>query len=266
VYKRQLLFTAATNEEAPFLEKSNLIWRTDINRAGLNSHSDEIESYPTLRLLQIDLAVRDSRADEFSGWVFGTFTYNPLRNLTKEIGKFDGWEKVEPLGLMFGNDPEVKVAGFKNLKESLINKDIEKTQHLGCGQRLNGTVDNPRSSCIACHTRDAEVQISKTDNHSINFTEIKYKISSPTCDIFENTLDQTDLSYWFKNIKPLETFSRKTKRVKYFPLHNVLQMQIGITRYCDAFPNHCRDENFRKKLKETDIETPQMKESSRGEE
>src|SRR4051812_30941823 len=65
----KLLFTTATVSQVPYL-KDSLEWQADINRAkGAGAR-------PTVRLLQIDVAVRDKRANSTTGWVFGTFIYN----------------------------------------------------------------------------------------------------------------------------------------------------------------------------------------------
>ncbi|MGH7453533.1 MAG: hypothetical protein ACRENG_19445, partial [bacterium] len=60
----KLLFTTATVAEVPFLQGAKE-WQADINR--------DPNNLGTLRLLQIDIAVRDGRANATTGWVFGTF-------------------------------------------------------------------------------------------------------------------------------------------------------------------------------------------------
>lgn len=260
----KLLFTSATDEDADFLKGSKLKWKTDLNRERKSGKIGEPEVFPGLRLLQIDIAVRDERADKFSGWVFGTFSYNAKENSSKEIGKFDGWENVEAVGLMFGNDPKITTNDFKELKESLINPAVVKSQHLGCGQRLNGTVDNPKSSCLACHAQQSEVQSSKMKGIDVNFTEIQYKISSPSCDISDKNVVQCDLAYWFKNVRPKETFSRNTTDKSYFTLHNVIQLEIGFKRYCDKFPDNCRESSNDKKINAILEKTSLMNEGLRG--
>jgi hypothetical protein len=266
----KLLFTSASDEEAAFLKDSKLIWKSDVNRIKKYGKLGERETYPTLRLLQIDIAVWNKRPDSFTGWVFGTFSYNRNRNASLEIGKFDGWENVEPIGLMFGNDPDVNTNNFRELRQSLINPLVETTQHLGCGKRLNGAVDNPRSSCIACHAQQSEVQVStiKNDGNDIdvNFTEIQYKIPSPSCEIIGGKLTQCDLSYWFKNVSPGKAFSNDTDTKKHYSLHNVLQFQLGITRYCDKNPNNCNNPTPTKsdKINKKAQDYPKMMESQRG--
>jgi hypothetical protein len=263
----KLLFTSATDAEAAYLKDSKLVWRTDLNRARKTKLPDNIDSFPKLRLLQIDLAVRDHRANQYSGWVFGTFVYNAKKNVSSEIGEYNDWELLEPLGLMFGNDPTVAKNGFENLNESLINASTVRSQHLGCGQRLNGAVDNPKSSCIACHARETQVRFSineKVNFATITYETITYDKTEPSCEITNGILNRPDLLYWFRNVSPGQTFSKNTSESKYYPLHNVLQLQIGITRYCDAFPQNCNESKTIEKFKKKGIQNLIMQESTRG--
>jgi hypothetical protein len=124
-----------------------------------------------VRLLQLDVAIKDKRADEDVkgegqgiGWVFGTFVYDYTKT-----GKT--WrDKLVPLGLMWGDDSGVSSHLNENdqfnpdLKQSIINKDyvgaggkVNKnyTTHLGMGGRMNGPIDNPISSCVSCHAHAA---------------------------------------------------------------------------------------------------------------
>jgi hypothetical protein len=103
----------------------------------------------------MDLMVRDSRAPQ--GWVFATLQYNGAQN------HLNRWENLVPIGVQWGNDPDVKedyvntdlVKTKRNakLKETIINPDDSELPptHLGWNGRLNGPVDNPQSSCMSCH-------------------------------------------------------------------------------------------------------------------
>jgi hypothetical protein len=153
----KLLFTDASVAEVPFLKGSKewqaYIYRDCITHLDPLLTSAESPSMPrrvrTLRLLQIDIAVREPRNEAVTGWVLGTFIYNG-----NAPGKTP-WERMVPVGLMWGNDPGVTpemVANGRRLKQTVINpsKDLP-PQHLGWAGRLNGPVDNPRSSCMSCH-------------------------------------------------------------------------------------------------------------------
>lgn len=112
----------------------------------------------TVRFIQMDIMVRDPRANATGGWVFGTFVYNGA------LAKQNLWHNVVPVGLMWGNDPTVTSHADSNPKpvKTLINPDLKHTiintsadmppMHLGFGLRLNGPVDNTLSSCMSCHS------------------------------------------------------------------------------------------------------------------
>ncbi|MGD0617861.1 MAG: hypothetical protein ABSB67_09390 [Bryobacteraceae bacterium] len=115
-------------------------------------------------VMQFDIIVKDTVSAPKTGWVFSTLVYDP-----KASGS-DAWEKMVPLGAMWGNDPEVNSA-LKHpppLTETWINPDAPKysRQTLGWGGRLSGpndgarnniqvgrkVMDNePDSSCMSCH-------------------------------------------------------------------------------------------------------------------
>ena len=154
----KLLFTHASVDQAPYLRNAKE-WDAYIYRDIVTPTNPRLPRVVAkLRLLQIDIAVRDTRADATTGWVFGTFVYN---------GDAHGatvWERMIPVGLSWGNDPAVTAAdinrGAKKLVESSINTRSDlplfsvqaPRQHLGWAGRLNGPVDNPMSSCLSCHS------------------------------------------------------------------------------------------------------------------
>jgi hypothetical protein len=141
----KLLFTEATVAEVPYLRDSHE-WQAHIHQA-LNSTTRTIR---TLRLLQIDVAVRDTRLDGTTGWAFGTFVYDADAPGTTP------WERMVPVGLQWGNDPGVTpamVAAGTALQETAINPAVLPLNlKLGWAGRLNGPVDNPASSCLSCHS------------------------------------------------------------------------------------------------------------------
>lgn len=175
----KLLFTDATVEEAPFLANS-LSWKAHIY--------DEKEADPDtfkpkpgdtekkvfrrpdrtvreLRLLQIDVAVKDPRVAGNTGWVFGTYVHDAGGSGT------EWWQRMVPVGLSWGDDADVKPENARDelyvnlkLKETWLNPELMKrtagnagnrafVTHVGYDGRLNGPVDNPASSCISCHGR-----------------------------------------------------------------------------------------------------------------
>lgn len=129
-------------------------------------------SVGTVNLLQMDISVRDPRADrsptnpEGTGWVFGTFVYNG------KLNKENKFMNLVPVGLMWGNDPDNKVNTtnpFPPIK-TVVNKSLKETvifesanlpaQHLGWNGRLNGPADLNTVSCMSCHNAAQYPQIS----------------------------------------------------------------------------------------------------------
>jgi hypothetical protein len=114
-----------------------------------------------LRLLQLDLAVRDERVPSKTGWVFGTYFFDAAQTGTK-------WhEKLVPAGVMWGNDPELTYAAYQGgarPKNGWVNPVVKakfgpsrKCGEMGLRGRVNGPVDNPLSSCLSCHSRAIDV-------------------------------------------------------------------------------------------------------------
>ena len=194
----KLLFTSASVQQVPFL-KGSLEWQADINRTAGTTPP------PTLRLLQIDVAVRDSRADDTTGWVFGTFIYD---------GDAPGdtvWKRMVPVGAMWGNDPE-RLDDDGPLQETAINPAAQPlVQHLGYKGRLNGPVDNPGSSCLSCHST-AEIP---TDLSRPNVPGVPPAPATPTV-----------LAQYFRNIKAHTPFTDGE-----FALDYSLQLQNGIANW-----------------------------------
>jgi len=156
----KLLFTDAPKgtDKVAYLENP-LTWTAFITR----NFKDSVRVVSKVHLLQMDISVRDARANrsesnpEGTGWVFGTFCYNG------QLNKPNKFMNLVPVGLMWGNDPENKINKTnpfpptktivnKNLKETVIfeSEDLP-PQHLGWNGRLNGPADLNTVSCMACH-------------------------------------------------------------------------------------------------------------------
>ncbi len=143
----KLLFTTAPVSQVPYL-KGAPQWQGYIY-SDPHIQTSEIPNDPslrkravlTVRLLQIDIAVKDSRVASTTGWIMGTFVYGGGPGGPKG----SGWTNVAPVGIMWGNDPE----GLP-LKETVLNAAVT-MPHVGYQGRLNGPVDNPISSCLSCH-------------------------------------------------------------------------------------------------------------------
>lgn len=219
----KLLFTAG---ELAYL-KNSVAWDADINRGKTPPQK--------VRLLQIDIAVKDSISP--TGWVFGTFLHHDDAPEMEYSGNLPDdkkvWLKMIPVGLMFGND----VGEFPELKEpfeTFLNDTIPVPQHYGCEKRLNGPVDNARSSCISCHALAEVAQ---------DFTKISFKEKM-------GCATEEDIKFWFKNINPASknasdrTFSQSTAGKKIYSLDYSLQLSEGIKRCCESSVCQCKIEEL----------------------
>lgn len=147
----KLLFADIPLNEVPSLENP-VLWHGYITSA----FDKEDRDVRPVALIQMDIMVKDDRADY--GWLYGTYQYNG------KLGRANRWDNLIPVGLQWGNDPDVTGNDHTNphpvttrinpaIKESVINPDANElpATHLGWNGRLNGPVDNPRSSCMSCH-------------------------------------------------------------------------------------------------------------------
>jgi hypothetical protein len=142
----KLLFTDARPEDFAAEDILDGAPQVEINRFRRGTTEKEIGA---LRLLQIDVAARDSRAKP-SEWIYGTFAYD------RTAAGSDSWRRMRPVGLMWGNDPSLGQAQFnagQRVRETLISGKAPgyARNHLGWLGRVNGPVDNPASSCLSCH-------------------------------------------------------------------------------------------------------------------
>ncbi len=158
------------DNQVPYL-KNPIDWQGYITE----SWDSPTRSVRHLRLLQMDIMVRDKRADPWMGWVLGTFAYNGDLNSRNCKGRENDnacrFNNLVPLGLQFGDDPEVteniinaypytETKINPNIKESIVNTSADlPPQHLGWGMRLNGPADLNTSSCMSCHTAAQYPQI-----------------------------------------------------------------------------------------------------------
>lgn len=153
----KLLFTDAPQggDSLPFLQNP-LQWKAYITE---NFWTSSTRKVTLVNLLQMDLAVRDTRADSGggTGWVFGSFAYNG------QVNNPNKFLNLVPIGVMWGNDPKDTVnttSPFPPTK-TVVNPKLAETvifpsnqlppQHLGWNGRLNGPADLNTTSCLSCH-------------------------------------------------------------------------------------------------------------------
>jgi hypothetical protein len=142
----KLLFTTSTVAEVPYLVGAPE-WNAYVyaNLSNPTPAPGDPKAIVKVRLLQIDIAVKDSRVANTTGWVFGTFVYGGGPGGAPG----SGWTNVKPVGVMWGNDHGYPGTG--PLHETSLNTGVQ-MPHVGYQGRLNGPVDNPMSSCISCHS------------------------------------------------------------------------------------------------------------------
>ena len=161
----KLLFSTVDEAQLPIMNDA-LVWQADVsvnvdpNYRNQGPISRFERAVQPVRLLQVDVAVRDDRTP--TGWLFGTFSYDGTREGDAP------WDRLVPLGLQWGNDPGIRFAescdatgecSQEKLTEQWIDRAAAKRlrtppltlNHLGYGGRLAGPVDNPQSACMACH-------------------------------------------------------------------------------------------------------------------
>jgi hypothetical protein len=117
---------------------------------------------------QFDIIVKDSQSAPQTGWVFSTLVYD------KDAPGNHFWDRMVPLGAMWGNDPDVdsSKSAPPPLTQNWINPAAPaySKMTLGWGGRLSGPNDGavndavidgpvpvvapglPSSSCISCHS------------------------------------------------------------------------------------------------------------------
>lgn len=190
----KLLFTAATVAQVPYLTGA-FQWDANIH----TSNNGTTRAIRKVRLLQIDIAVRDAAANATTGWVFGTFVYDGTTTGATP------WDKMVPVGLMWGNDPTVLPG--QPLSETWINPNNTTPQHLGWGKRLNGPVDNMTSSCLSCHST------------------AQYKATSPMT-APQGLTETQNLTRYFRNVMAAVPFDTGQVSCDYS-----LQLAMGIQNY-----------------------------------
>ncbi|MEP4247366.1 hypothetical protein [Tateyamaria sp.] len=216
----KLLFTEATDEQVPYLSGSKT-WEAYIDQtSGQNTE---------MRLLQFDIAVRDSRADALTGWVFGTFMYFDKTHQETDFS----WDNVIPVTLAWGSDPDLLQLNYNagaTPQESWTNDEIGNlfaevirtkengfdSPHLGLFGRANGPVDNPRSSCVACHGRAIDLGEARSDEY---WKEVLPFAPSVGASDFE-------IQWFFRNLSPDEPFLHEAVSLDYS-----LQLQVGVRRF-----------------------------------
>jgi len=155
----------ATPEQWPVL-KGAAKWQVYRKPFDLNGTIvDEKPRVTDLRVGIFDIIIKDSVASPKTGWVFSTLVYD------SNASGDSVWDRMVPLGAIWGNDPDVNSAKYPNqeLMENYINPNAPAWTKvtLGYGGRMAGPFDIavkynvkvggknvtalPSSSCLSCH-------------------------------------------------------------------------------------------------------------------
>jgi hypothetical protein len=209
----KLLFTEGTSGQVPYLAGSKT-WPAYVYVNPQNTGPGAPRVVKVLSLLQVDIAVRDQRVDATTGWVFGTFIYDG-RNQGA-----DPYSKLRPVGLMWGNDPNFGPAqsqqGAKSTQTSIYEPTRPIMRHYGWLGRLDGPVDNPKSSCLSCHST------------------AQWPVSAPLVPPSNTPEGSPAWMQWFRNIPAGQPFSPGAASLDYS-----LQLAAGIQNLA-AWSNVCK--------------------------
>jgi len=214
----KLLFTEATKEQVPFLAGS-LEWDAYIYTSNDNAKVGAPRILKKLRLLQLDIAVRDSRANSTTGWIFGTFIYDGT------IAGNNPYARLRPVGLMWGDDKDFNLPqaqqGLKP-KQTWLNPDAQHIMtHYGWLNRLNGPVDNAQSSCLSCHST------------------AQWRVLAPMVPPAGTPAGSPQWMMWFRDIGPGTTFSSGTASLDYsLQLAGGMQNLVAWVNTCAAHPTN----------------------------
>jgi len=214
----KLLFVDVPPDQVPSLNPP-LQWQAYIT----DNFASTKRNIRPVSLIQMDIMVRHKTSP--NGWLFGTFQYNGKRPGANPKKPF--WDNLVPVGLQWGNDPDVKdntsnpmpitTIINKRIKESVINNDSNELPptHLGWNGRLNGPVDNPMSSCMSCHMTAETPQFSQM---SPLFEPDPPPPGSPS----------PGWMRWFENVKCGDKFDKNTNAQ---PTDFSLQMSIALQNF-----------------------------------
>ncbi|MBY5637531.1 hypothetical protein HFO39_22635 [Rhizobium leguminosarum] len=235
----KFLFTDASTDNVTYLKDGpEYDAYIDPPGSGSSSHAASERKLSQVRLLQVDIAIKDARSRE-TGWVFGTFVW---RAPPKGDKLFDN---LVPVSLQWGNDPGVYDA---SIRQSWINPDLRGVTYgwrsrptLGFMGRANGPADNIRSSCLSCHAAG------RTPRALIGLLDNRFDMTK----LYDPALVKSHVDTWFQNVRGGQLFQPSDPAVS--SLDYSLQLETGMFRICLACaagdlqgqtPDVCRASGF----------------------
>ncbi|WP_440980825.1 hypothetical protein [Shinella sumterensis] len=219
----KFLFTNASPDEVTYL-KGAPEFTAFINPDTAPGQRPEIRPEKreprTLRLLQVDIAIRDPRADA-TDWVFGTFIW---RGPSKGDRFFDN---MVPASLQWGNDPGVYDRGVNQSWVNPVLKGVifgwNERPFLGFNGRANGPADNLRSSCLSCHST------ARSPAGHLRQVDGRFDMDR---DYHTEARVREHVDTWFRNIRGNELFLPNEPATT--NLDYSLQLDSAIVRLCTA--------------------------------
>jgi hypothetical protein len=211
------LFTDIDPASVSYLQGSPTIMAM-IDPAGVTGLSNPVNRQARqLRLLQLDISVRDNRATD-THWVFGTYVW---KGPPTGDGLFDN---LVPVGLHWGNDP----GNLGNqMTEGQLNPDLRGLLYdrpgrawMGFNERVNGPADNKFSACLSCHGAS---QWPRSSRFGI---VVSGNVGTTPAAI------QTHVERYFRNIPGGQLFD--TQEQGAVALDYSLQLEAAFTRMCTA--------------------------------
>ncbi len=162
----KLAMTSLPVAQVPSLANAPTWWiyrEKVVANADCSTTSSGALEWIEVRIMQMDVIVKNSRLAPETGWVFGTLAYNQDPDPRGWDGnpETEAWYQSSAVGAMWGNDPNAPNPG-DTLTETVIGPHINSvnTALLGYGGRLSGPIDGgqpqagatPGSSCMSCHS------------------------------------------------------------------------------------------------------------------
>lgn len=149
----ELVFTTADSGQVSLLANP-YSWEAYIDTSLVYPHGEK--STATLNLTQVDILVRTDNSKAPNGWVAASYVFNGKVEAGDEPEAVNLADKLVPIGLAWGNDPEV-TDSIGKLEQVWINpvayneEDMANSlvTHLGYGGRLAGPVDVASTSTLA---------------------------------------------------------------------------------------------------------------------
>ena len=160
----KLAMTSLPIEQVPSLRKAPSWWiyrDSVVGPADCSSSTNGPLEWIEVRVVQMDVIVKDERLAPETGWVFGTLAYNQGADPRGWDGnpETEAWYQSSAVGAMWGNDPGVTPGN--PLEQSMIYPQISEVNAklLGYGGRVSGPIDGgqpqpgatPGSACMSCH-------------------------------------------------------------------------------------------------------------------